>query len=403
MDLFVERQYLEKISGGEREKFLNLYDVAFAPLFKYVSRRVDDREERDKILELTFLDALLQIERIPGDVTFLVWLYSLARPRVQSYLNKRGRQEAMYGVRKPEMGADAVEKVGRLFGKLSLEESEILRLKFFEELSDVDVLFVIGGEEEKIGSKVYRVYKRAHFLLFGETEQPQGVYFGELNGVLSRVRDLEEIEVSEPLKLRIKSELGSRINRRDFAIDVEEVEQGARPDPFEGAKGSDDPAKIFVEAVREMREEGEAMPFEEDREKYEKKERIIELFDRFKWIIALVPAVIFVFVLGVVVYSFLNFGKIQREAYTICEATVEFEGEFSYADKNLIHESFSDRVCEYYEGVSAIKFERGQEDVRVFVEKGTGNLEYGVKEKYDRWIIDYYAKVTDSNKKSREV
>lgn len=399
----MERQYLEKIRNGEKEKFLNLYDEAFASLFKYVGRRVSDRSERDKIIELTFLDAILQVEAMPSDISFLVWLYSLARPRVQNYLNKVGREAAMAGVSRPEIGGDAFEKVEKLFGKLGMEEAEILRLKFFEELSDMEVMIVIGGEEEKIGSQIYRVYKRAHFLLFGETGQPQGVYFGELNGVLSKVKDLEEIEVSEPLKLRLKSELGSRINRRDFAIEAQEVEQGPRVNPFEGATGSDDPAKVFVEAVKDMREKGEVMPFEEDQEKYERREQMIELFDKFKWAIALVPALIFVGVVSVVVYSFLNLGTVPRGAYAACEAEIEFEGNFTYSEQRLIHDGFSDRLCAAYDDVQAIKFVREQDDVKVFVEKEGENLEYGLKEKYDRWIIDYYAKVIDSNEKSREV
>jgi hypothetical protein len=55
----------------------------------------------------------------------------------------------------------------------------------------------LGIEDGTIGPKIYRVLKRAHFLLFGESDERQGVYFGELSGFLARMRDLEYIDVPE--------------------------------------------------------------------------------------------------------------------------------------------------------------------------------------------------------------
>ena len=88
MDLYVERQCVDKMKGGNSKQFLLLLDANFVDVYGYVARRVGDRAEVEKIVRLTFLDALGQIGNTPTDVSYLIWLYSLAKPRVWDYIAK---------------------------------------------------------------------------------------------------------------------------------------------------------------------------------------------------------------------------------------------------------------------------------------------------------------------------
>ena len=94
MDLYAERQCVDAMKAGESSKFLLLFEDNFVETYKYVVRRVGDREEVERILRLAFLDALGQVQNTPVDVSYAVWLFSLGRPRVADYLAKQSMPSA---------------------------------------------------------------------------------------------------------------------------------------------------------------------------------------------------------------------------------------------------------------------------------------------------------------------
>lgn len=416
MDLYVERQAIEQMRAGDASKFMLLFDENFTPLYKYVMRRVFDPMEAEKITRLTFLDALGQMHNTPLDTSYTVWLYSLAKPRVWDYLarnNEAAKAGIVYdrsAIAESEENLDLVGKVDNVFGKLLLEEKEILRLKFFEEVADGDVMTVLGIQDGTIGTKIYRVLKRAHFLLFGETDDRQGVYFGELSGFLARMRDLETVEVPEVLRLNLRADFSARIDRKDFAIEVEPEEaSGAYPeapfktvDPADMPKGSNDPAKVFVEAVREMREEEEQERLREQL-RQERREAAMDMMDRWKHLLVIIPVLLFVGMIGFLGYKFLLDGKIERGYVTSCEVEVEFDGDLNDSQKRSLNAQVSDKLCETFQ-VEKLNISRGDDGkVVVSVDASGWMLEYKFAKKDTYWRIKKYERTFSSNQESGKI
>lgn len=416
MDLYVERQAIEQMRAGDASKFMLLFDENFTPLYRYVMRRVFDSAEAERVVRMTFLDALGQMHNTPLDTSYTVWLYSLAKPRVWDYLArnneaaKAGRVYDRDAAGTTEENLDLLTKADNVFGKLLLEEKEILRLKFFEEVADGDVMTVLGIQDGTIGSKIYRVLKRAHFLLFGESDDRQGVYFGELSGFLARMRDLEKVEIPEVLKLNLKADFSARIDRKDFAIEVEpEEESNIYPDapfktvdPADMPKGSNDPAKVFVEAVREMREEEEQERLREQL-KAERREAAFDALDRWKHVLVIVPVVLFVGLIGFLAYKFLFDGKISRGYVTTCEVDVNFDGDFNDTQKRSLNKQVSDALCDNFE-VRGLNITAG-EDGRVIVSVDVPGwmLEYNFAKKNTYWRIKKYERTFSSNEESGKI
>lgn len=281
MDLYVEKQCVSQMKAGNSRQFLMLFDAVFDDVYKYVARRVDSPADIRKIVRLTFLDALGQIQNTPEDSGYLVWAYSLAFPRVSDSIAKAsfsgaGTQEEVEG--RSAEDSDVVHMTEKVIKKMTLEEREIVRLKFFEQVSDGDVMTVLGLSEESVGIKIYRVLKRLHFLLFGDNRTKTGVYFGDVSGLFEKARTLEQIEIQDIFKLELRTTISNKIDRQDFALDAEviadkEVRSEERRDsvnPFDEpvfgddgvveikpekdilSVGSDDPAKVFVKASQEM-------------------------------------------------------------------------------------------------------------------------------------------------------
>lgn len=406
MDLYVERQYLEQIKGGEMRQFLQLYDANFADVYRYVARRVSGHEEIEKIIRLTFLDGLGQAQNAPTDTSFVVWLYGLAKPRVWEHIAKASVPEKQGLISVSEAQGDTgdvVERASKMMNKLSLEEREILRLKFFEEVTDGDVMTILEIEEGKVGPKIYRVLKRAHLLLFGESEEKQGVYFGELSAFFERLRGLIRIDIPEVLKLTLKTDIGKRIDRKDFAIDAQVVDSDSdlkvEKKPFkvrEEGVGSEDPAKIFVEAVEEQKEE--------EIVRVERREAVYDFIDRWKAVLVLIPAVLFVWVAAYVFMNVFDFvSRLDRGYPTACEIDVEFEGEFYSGLKRSVNRGVSNRLCDYFEVESLLISHVEDGSMEVHVDVPDWILEYRFVDVLGDWQIQKYAKTPDSNEQSREV
>lgn len=415
MDLYVERQCVDQMKSGDLRQFLLLFDANFVDLYKYVSRRVFEKEKIENIVRLTFLDAISQIQNTPTDVSYLIWLYSLAKPRVFNYMAKSSflGMQGVIGVLEneniKEEDKEIVEKVDKMFKKLALEEREILRLKFFEQVADGDLITILGIEEGKVGSKIYRVLKRAYFLIFGESKEKQGVYFGELSGLFEKVRQMEKIEPPDVFKLSLKADFMNRIDRKDFAINGEIIEEESIPKetPFEVKggevhKGSNDPAKIFVQAVKEMKEE-EAINKQKEKERLERKRRIYDVFDRWKGVLTLVPVVLFVWIIIFVIFNVGGFFRLERGYINSCDIDVSFEGDFSDGEMRSINEGVSNKICDHFE-VNSFKIIRNEDRiVDIEVDVKDWFLEYRFVKKVKEWRIKKYARTFNSNSQSGEV
>lgn len=414
MDLYVERQCIDNMKGGDSKQFLLLFEANFANVYKYVARRVADKQEAEKIVRLTFLDALGQIQNTPSDASYLIWLYSLARPRVWDFIAKSSfpGQRGLISVSKSEkkVDEDTAEKVDKMMKKLTLEEREILRLKFFEEVADGDLITILGIEEGKLGSKIYRVLKRAHFLLFGDDQAKKKVYFGKMSGLFEKVRSLEDVEVSEVLKLSLKADFTNRIDRKNFAINGEVVknEPVKKPakDSFktkEKPKGSNDPAKVFVEAVKEMKEE-EEIERVKSQEKVERMEKAHDFIDRWKGVIILIPIILFICILIFVLIQLWDYMSASKRGYpNTCEVEVEFGGDVSDGVRRTIDGGITNRICDYFD-VREMSLEyMDDESVHVEVDVESWFLEYRFVRKNNIWRIQKYARTPYSDQESGQI
>lgn len=429
MDLYVERQCIQQMRDGNIKQFLLLFDANFVELYKYVSRRVGVGEVADKIIRLTFLDALGQIQTTPSEGSYLVWLFGLTKSRVweeisrSSFPERQGLISAVPADGQPQSSEneEAIMKVEKMMKKLSLEEREIFRLKFFEEVSDGDVMTIIGISEGAIGAKIYRVLKRAHFLIFGESDERQGVYFGELTGLLSRVRELERIMIPEVFKLSLRADLSSRIDRREFAINSEPMEEeGPKAPPVtvvtEAFKGSNDPAKIFVEAVKEMREEEEIQRLQ-DNLRFEKEEKVFDFLEKWKWAFALVPGVVFFGLIGIFIFNlFIGDGLIKRGYITACNIEVSFKGDFGDGEKRNVNKGISDKICGHFDVKKLLITRLDDGKVQVNVDVPQWLLEYKFAKKLkdpsagvaaainsENWRIKEYARTLSGDEKSGKI
>jgi len=302
------------------------------------------------------------------------------------------------------------------FSILTYEEQEIIRLKFFEELTDGEVMYVMGVVEGTIGAKIYQVLKKGYEVLFGQVSSAAGVYFGELHSFLARLKSVEKIPVPETFKLKLRSEIENKLQKL-----YSDIYSGSSSGGFEkGAStvghsvGSSDPAKAFVYAAKGMSKEqidkvteeyvkerevargvaskdsalderfsdDSVQPFERklsidevmmDKSsagveeevpvnyvEYERTvfiEKVLDVWERWKYVMTLVPTTMFIAAVTVVI-STVWFVRVEDEGVTGLPFKIDyvvgfeptntenFKEDADYGEKVLIEESLIARIAE---------------------------------------------------------
>ena len=159
------------------QNFAALYDKYFDQIYRYVYRRVSDKDVVEDLVSQTFYDALAHIKDFQWrGFSFGSWLYKIAHNNVLKWYRENGKQTAPIeeGMDLPDKGALPNDKaatketqmeVQEIMAQLDSEEREIGRLKFFEEVSNIEMAEIMGLSANHIGVKVFRVLKKVKNLL----------------------------------------------------------------------------------------------------------------------------------------------------------------------------------------------------------------------------------------------
>lgn len=177
-DLEKEKILIEEAKKNP-DRFLDLYDKYFDQIYRYIYRRVGgDSEVTQDLASQTFLDALEHIKSFQfKGFPFSSWLYKIAHNNVIKWYRKNSNRhhvpiEKAYDLHdKTQIQEDKLEsllaqdQVNEMLSHLDEEESEILRLKFFEGLSNIEIAEIMNLSVSNIGVKVFRTLKKAKGLL----------------------------------------------------------------------------------------------------------------------------------------------------------------------------------------------------------------------------------------------
>ena len=176
--LEVEKRLIED-AKKDPGRYIALYDKYFENIYRYVARRTGNNNDTTQdIVSQTFLDALAHLKEFTWQgFPFSSWLYKIAHNNVIKWYKKseKTRYSPIEDARKvSDLREDQTEKletkiaseqVNEMMKKLEEDEQEILRLKFFEGVSNVEIADIMGLSISNVGVKVFRTLKKAKSLL----------------------------------------------------------------------------------------------------------------------------------------------------------------------------------------------------------------------------------------------
>ncbi len=151
------------------DEFRLLYERYFKKIFLFVLHRIEDKSTAADITSQVFLKALININKFSfRGFPFSSWLFRIALNECNSFFrsNKRHRivtlEDDAIDHLHAELTADSTvqdleDRLPRILQKLSLDELQLIELRFFEQRPFKEVASILNITETYAKVKVYRV------------------------------------------------------------------------------------------------------------------------------------------------------------------------------------------------------------------------------------------------------
>src|ERR671932_2624446 len=162
------RALVDRAQQGDREALDELYLLHFDRIYSYLHVSVGNRHDAEDLTTQTFLKMLEAIGRFRWrSAPFSAWLFRIAHNLAMDHFRASRRWQPEEEV--PEPDADestsaetgALESIGRksmleLIDDLSLEQQQVLTLKFVFNFSNAEAATILGKTEGAVKSLQHR-------------------------------------------------------------------------------------------------------------------------------------------------------------------------------------------------------------------------------------------------------
>ena len=164
---------------GDMKAFEVLIDRYKQMVFTLACRIIRNKEDAEEIAQDTFLKAHNALETFKGESKFSTWLYKIAYYRSLDQLKKKKRHissvsldqyrptdiKEMSGVLDELERQDLVRIVKAAINRLNEEDSAIVTLFYFEELSIREIAEIVSLSPEVLKVRLFRSRKQLAILL----------------------------------------------------------------------------------------------------------------------------------------------------------------------------------------------------------------------------------------------
>ena len=167
----IEIDLVERAKTDEKA-FKELYDYYFARIYGYVIKRVNYREMTEDIVSETFMKAFVNLNKYQyRGVSFGAWLYRIASNLIVDHYrqSKKIIESSMEELLEmpsnsnteilANTGFDQVQ-VNKLLDQLDDFERNIIELKFYAQLSNIEIGDIAELNPNNVGVIIYRVLKK---------------------------------------------------------------------------------------------------------------------------------------------------------------------------------------------------------------------------------------------------
>jgi len=166
---------VKQARAGQEAAFAELYDRFFTKIYRFIFYRVGHKETSEDLSEETFVKAFGSLPSLEQDTLFEPWLYTIARNKVIDYYRSKKVSvpiEEVENTLEYETNIIDVVNLGfqqktviKLLKELTTEQQQVIKLKFFEDLTNSEIAHLMQKEEGAIRVIQHRAIAKLKSLL----------------------------------------------------------------------------------------------------------------------------------------------------------------------------------------------------------------------------------------------
>ncbi|VAV86053.1 RNA polymerase ECF-type sigma factor [hydrothermal vent metagenome] len=174
-----DQVYIDKILDGEASAYTVLVNRYKDLVYTLSLRMVKNREDAEEVAQDTFIKTYSSLNKFKGDSKFSTWIYRVAYNTCLDRLKKNKRQPytvaideyTEHQVKTLDNALDQIEAkekqqaIQNCLELLPSEDSFLLTLYYFEELSLDEISKVVGLKPNNIKVKIFRSRKKLATIL----------------------------------------------------------------------------------------------------------------------------------------------------------------------------------------------------------------------------------------------
>ena len=150
-----------KAKSADPEAFARIYDFYAEPIYRFIFFRTGHKEIAEDILADTFIKAWLKINQVHSVKALGSWLYQIAKNNIIDYYRVRKNLVSLDEVEEffLEDAASSIDELNlefeqrviiNLLESLPLDQQQVIKYKFFEDLSNEEIALLLNKTEGAI-------------------------------------------------------------------------------------------------------------------------------------------------------------------------------------------------------------------------------------------------------------
>ena len=169
-DSEAEDALIAEAAKTDADAFGELYERYYARVYRYVYHRVGNASDAEDITAVVFMNALEGLPSFqPRRSGFAPWLFRITRNTVVDHYRKGRKQSSLDDMAHHAVEGDPVshvlgnernEELGRLVQHLSLEQREVVLLRYAGDLSLSEIAVTLKKNEPAIRMLLHRGLRR---------------------------------------------------------------------------------------------------------------------------------------------------------------------------------------------------------------------------------------------------
>ena len=167
-DRMDEHILIERLQQGDPGAIDELVDRYKNQVFAFIVRMVNDYTAAEDIFQETWIKVIRSINKFRGESKLSTWLFQIALNQSRDAMRKKSRHvhvpldeiENLAG--KPHIDVEqmaSADQVRKIIAELPGKMREVIVLKYYHDLSDLEIANVTGCPEGTVKSRLHRASK----------------------------------------------------------------------------------------------------------------------------------------------------------------------------------------------------------------------------------------------------